>query len=128
MTDLGVMPAAVAIVGIIFMFGSPILLVACILYYKQRKNRLTHETILKLAEKGAPIPPELLTPPSEKTSDLRRGLVLFFIGAALAIFLWQVNAPWSIGLIPMFAGLGYLLAWRMEDRDNPPLARPAQQL
>jgi hypothetical protein len=129
MSEMGVMGPIVAIIAIVFAFGSPILLVGCILFYKQRKHRLTHETILKLAEKGTPIPPELLVPPSEKSSDLRRGLVLFFIGLALAIFLAEVGAPWSIGLIPMFAGLGYLIAWKMEGKDSDaPQEKAAQHL
>lgn len=109
----------VAVLGIILGVMAPVLLVACILFYKHRKLRMTHETILKLAEKGAAIPPELLAQHSEpRASDLRRGMVLTLIGVALSIFLYEVGAPWSIGLIPMFAGLGYLITWKIEGRET----------
>ena len=87
------------------------------------------KTVYKLAEKGVPIPSELLTGPVETRTDLRRGLVLFFVGLALAIFLLEVSAPWSIGLIPMFAGLGYLISWKLEGKNaGTPQAKAAQSL
>lgn len=116
----------VAIVAIGLGALAPVLLLACVLFYKHRKLRLTHETILQLAAKGAPIPPQLLAQHCElRASDLRRGLVLFLVGVALAIFLAEVGAPWSLGLIPMFAGIGYLITWKLEGQDEPDAARKA---
>lgn len=110
----------VAIVAISLGALAPVLLLACVLVYKHRKLRLTHETILQLAAKGAPIPPQLLAEHGElRASDLRRGMVLFFIGVALSIFLSEVGAPWSLGLIPMFAGIGYLITWKLGGQDEP---------
>jgi hypothetical protein len=109
----------VAVLGIILGCMAPVLLVGCILFYKHRKLRLTHETIIRLAEKGAPIPPEMLAQHCEtRSSDLRRGTVLSLVGVALAIFLSEVGAPWSLGLIPMFAGIGYLITWKLEGRSG----------
>lgn len=117
----------VAIVAIGLGALAPVLLLACVLIYKHRKLKLTHETILQLAAKGAPIPPQLLAQHCElRASDLRRGLVLFFIGVALAIFLSEVGAPWSLGLIPMFAGIGYLITWKLEGQDEPEASRKVQ--
>lgn len=116
----------VAIVAIGLGALAPVLLLACLLFYKHRKLKLTHETILQLAAKGAPIPPQLLAQHCEqRASDLRRGSVLFFIGVALAIFLSEVGAPWSLGLIPMFAGIGYLITWKLEGQDDPDSVRKA---
>lgn len=116
----------VAIVAIGLGALAPVLLLACVLIYKHRKLRLTHETILQLAARGAAIPPQLLAQHCElRASDLRRGSVLFLIGVALAIFLSEVGAPWSLGLIPMFAGIGYLITWKLEGRDDPDPASKA---
>jgi hypothetical protein len=108
--------ALVAIMGMVVSFGLPLLLVAIILYYKHRKLRMTHETIARLAEKGLPVPPELLDPPRSGQAGLRGGLVLVALGIGLAIFFMEVGAPWSIGLIPGLMGVAMLIAWAIENR------------
>ena len=41
------------VLGIVFIvFLTPILIIALIIWYKMRKNRMQNETMLKLAEKG----------------------------------------------------------------------------
>ncbi|MGZ5033856.1 MAG: DUF6249 domain-containing protein [Usitatibacter sp.] len=108
--------AVVAVFGLLVSFGLPVVLVAVILYYKHRKLRLTHETIARLAEKGLPVPPELLEPPKRADAGLRAGLVLLALGIALAVFFFEVNGPWSIGLIPGLMGVALLIAWSIERR------------
>lgn len=110
--------ALVAIMGMLVTFGLPLLLVALILFYKHRKLRMTHETIARLAEKGLPVPPELLEPPRRSQAGLRGGLVLLALGVGLAIFLDEVHAPWSIGLIPGLMGVALLVAWKIESRSK----------
>jgi Domain of unknown function (DUF6249) len=108
------------ILGMLVTFVLPVFLVATILYYKHRRQRMTHDTIVKLAEKGLPIPPELLEPPAggkhAQSSGLRAGLVLVGLGIALGIFLWEIHGPWSIGLIPGLMGAALLIAWKIEER------------
>jgi hypothetical protein len=104
----------IPIIGMLVSFGLPLLLVAIILYYKHRKLLLTHATIAKLAEKGLPVPPELLDPPQRGYSGLRGGLVLLGLGVGLAIFFLEVGVPWSIGLIPGFMGVALLVSWSIE--------------
>ena len=110
------MLAFVAIVAMLASFGLPLALVALVLWYKHRKLRMTHETIARLAERGLPVPPELVEPPRRASAAMRGGFVLIGLGLALAIFLPQVNGPWSIGLIPGLMGAGLLLAWAIERR------------
>jgi hypothetical protein len=93
---------------------APITLIGLILWYKSRKTRLIHETALRLAEKGQPVPPELFMGADEPFSDLRRGVVLVALGAGLALFMVQSDGPWSLGLIPIFMGAGYLVVWKLE--------------
>ncbi|MGZ5047309.1 MAG: DUF6249 domain-containing protein [Usitatibacter sp.] len=111
--------ALVAIMGMLVTFGLPLLLVAVILFYKHRKARITQETIVSLAEKGLPVPPELIDPPSRgQNPGLRGGLILIGLGVGLALFFREVGAPWSIGFIPGLMGVALLLAWAIERRNR----------
>jgi hypothetical protein len=123
----------IPIVAIFFMsiFGAPVLIVALIFFFGFSKSRMQHRTIRMLAEKGQPIPAELLAPPTpaiRQRSDMRRGIVLVMVGIALMICFgawndWEGGA-WAIGVIPFVIGLGYLLVWKLEgDKKNeiPPL-------
>jgi hypothetical protein len=110
--------ALVAIFGMLVAFGLPLMLVVIILLYKHRKLRMTHETIARLADKGLPVPPELLEPPRRGQSGLRAGLVLVALGLAIGIFFAQTGVPWSIGLIPGLMGVALLLAWAIELRQG----------
>lgn len=108
--------ALVAIVGLLAGFGLPLLLVAIILNYKHRKTKMAHETITRLAEKGLPIPPELLDPPRRGNAGLRAGLVLVALGIAISFFFEGWGPGWSIGLIPGLMGVALLVAWKIEKR------------
>jgi len=107
----------VAMTGMLASFGLPVLVIVIILVYKHQRNRLQQETILRLAEKGLPVPPELLRPPPSGTSP-KAGLVLLALGIALSVFFWERGQPWSIGLIPGLMGLALLLAWKIESRSR----------
>src|SRR6266571_4158100 len=114
---------AIPIVAIVFLtiFGAPVMIVAVIMYFGFSRNRMMHRTIRIMAEKGQPIPPALLAPPTpavRQRSDMRRGVVLCMVGLGLMLFFGAVNAweggSWAIGVIPFVIGLGYLLVWKLE--------------
>lgn len=107
----------IPLAGIALCFAMPLALVAVILFYKQRRNRLVQETVIRLAEKGLPVPPELLSPPRPR-ANLTAGLVLVALGTGLSAFLFEVGAPWSLGLIPGLMGLALVLAWKLDDRPD----------
>jgi hypothetical protein len=106
----------VALVGMLVTFGLPLLMVAIVLIYKHRKLRITHETIVRLAEKGLPVPPELFEPPLNRSSGLRGGLVLIALGVGLSLFFLEKGGAWSIGLIPGLMGVALLIAWWIESK------------
>ena len=120
---------AIPIVIIVFLaiFGTPIFIVAVILYFSFSKTRALHRTVRLMVEKGQPVPEALLNPPpaQRQRSDMRRGVVLAMVGLGLMTFLGAVNdwegGAWSIGLIPFLIGAGYLLVWKLEGKkDNVP--------
>jgi hypothetical protein len=124
------LPAMVIpIVGIVFLtiFGAPVLIVALILYFSFSRQRALHRTVRMMVEKGQPVPEALLNPPpaQRQRSDVRRGVVLTMIGVGVTVFLgaaseWEGGA-WTLGLIPLLIGVGYLLVWKLDTKkDNPP--------
>jgi hypothetical protein len=119
--DLPEFVIPIVAITMLTIFGAPVLIVAFIMYFGFSKSRMQHRTIRMLAEKGQPIPPELLAPPTptvRQRSDLRRGVVLCMVGLGLMLFFGAVNSweggVWAIGVIPFVIGLGYLLVWKLE--------------
>lgn len=105
------------IVGIVF--ACPVAIVAVILWYRHRRNAMLHKTLAAMIDKGVPIPPELLHPEQPRRSDLRRGVILIALGLGIVVFfLGQKDNAWGLGFIPLLIGVGYLITWKMEQR-NP---------
>ena len=103
-------------------FGMIVTIVGLGLFAAHRKNRMLHETIRAMVEKGQPIPPELLNPDkrSHKAgNDMGRGLTLVGLGLGLMIFLYvQNNHNWAVGMIPMLMGIAFLIAWKFRTKQS----------
>jgi hypothetical protein len=111
-------PIVAIVMGIGFaMFG------AWLAYRRQRELfQLHHAERMAAIEKGIELPP--LPPaffqfgirrPRTVSSNLRRGVLLLFIGIAVSIALYTgKNSDWRWGLIPAAIGLAYLLLHRFE--------------
>ncbi len=108
--------------GIVFVFGMPVAIVATVMYFRHRRNRMLHETLRGMIEKGVTIPPELLHPQEPRKlpkSDFRRGLVWIAIGTGLTVFfIVGHNRAWPIGLIPLLIGVAFLITWKVEGSKN----------
>ncbi len=121
---------AVAMLAIIFIFGSPIMIVAAVLYWAYRRRRLTHDTINQYLASGKEIPPqvmEAMLSERKPKNNLQKGLAL--CGTGLGIFLCFLlsgsTAAASFGLIPLFIGLAQLLIWKLEKNGNGDKSRDA---
>ena len=116
----GALGPLLPIVSVLTVFGSPVAILGLFFYFRHRRNRMFHETLRAMVEKGVPIPPELLSGGATLANgsnlgrrgihDLRNGLVLIGLGAG--VMLLGVNAGFSkLGLIPIFIGLAMIAAW-----------------
>ncbi|HEX3817221.1 MAG TPA: DUF6249 domain-containing protein [Chthoniobacterales bacterium] len=117
---------ALPIVFIVFLtiFGTPVMIVALILYFSFSRSRAMHKTVRMMVEKGQPVPEALLNPPPvvRQRSDLRRGVTWLLVGLGMMIFFgacseWDGGA-WSLGIIPFLIGAGYLIFWRLDIRKD----------
>jgi hypothetical protein len=129
------------VLGIVFIvFLTPILIIALIIWYKVRRNRMQNETMLRLAEKGVVPPSDALQaiatnrvdavtanlPLADQASaltkrtawsDLRKGVLLATVGFAFVFhnMIDEGTAGW-LGLTLLFVGIGYIVLWYFEDR------------
>ena len=71
--------------GIVLGVLMPVVLVGLILWYKARRNALLHETALKLAENGQPVPASLFADQAGPKANLRQGVVLLMLGLGLCL-------------------------------------------
>jgi len=125
---------AIPIVAIVFLsiFGAPVVIVIMIGLFTLVVNRMRQRTIRMMVEKGQPIPAELIAPAVRsvrRRSDVRRGVIWTMVGLGVMVFFGAVNdwegGAWSLGLIPFLIGLGYLLVWKLEGKNNVPPPPPA---
>ena len=132
--DLPEFVIPIVAITMLTIFGAPVLIVALIMYFGFSKTRAMHRTVRMMAEKGQPIPPALLAPPTpsvRQRSDMRRGIVLVMVGLGIMICFgawsdWE-GGSWALGVIPFVIGLGYLLVWKLEGgkKNEVPPAPPA---
>jgi len=102
---------------------------------KAHSERQRHETIRELARAGQPIPPELLA--DAQDSDFHRArrnqanpnriLIPAVINIGIGFGLMGMFATmmpgywlWSIGLLPLCMGLGLVVYWAVERKQQPP--------
>jgi hypothetical protein len=107
------------IVAIVFGCGVPVAIVGLVLYFGHRRNRLVHETVRAMIEKGQPVTPELVAGLGAKDgkavrprSDLRKGLIVTGVGIGLVIL---VGKP---GWIVLFIGVAFLVVWLVEPKNQ----------
>ena len=121
MFDIESMSGLVAMLAVILVFGTPIIIVIAILIHKSKRTQRIHQTVVALAEKGLPVPPELFIdkPAADSASPLHKGVVLIAVGAGLTIFFLSTpdrHTAWGIGMIPLLIGVGYLIVWKLETK------------
>jgi Domain of unknown function (DUF6249) len=121
MFDVDSMGGLVAVLAVVLVFGTPVIIVIAILVHKARRTQRIHQTVVALAEKGLPIPPDLFVdkPAADNTSPLHKAVILIGTGAGLTIFFLSLpdrHTPWGVGMIPLLIGLGYLIVWKLEGK------------
>lgn len=107
-------------IPVIAMFGAVIIIIVAIVVGGRNKELLHKERILSL-EKGLPIPdekPVKIEKPGY-TGKRTAGIVFLAIGLAVTIANWvvagAVGGVW--GLIPLFIGIGLLIAAALDKKE-----------
>lgn len=101
-------------------FVAAVLLVFFILWYKEKERKGRYALLEKAIDSGREIPADFFKEPKkEPVSTLQSALVLIAAGLGLVIFLssWRDLKMFSAaGFIPMFIGIGKLIAWFIESK------------
>jgi hypothetical protein len=104
-------------------------------WLRSREKERLHETLRMAYEKGQPVPPEMIAAlqmdksPPAPDRDLRRGIILLCVAAAIGVFGVMVgyipetegHATWpmlGIAAFPGFIGLGYIAFWLARRRKS----------
>jgi Domain of unknown function (DUF6249) len=115
----------IALVSVVAPFFFVFLIIAAFLFARYRRNRMLHETLRVMIEKGVPIPPELIMPQGRSVRrgtrcDLRYGLIMIGLGVGLLVL--SLRIAW----IALFIGAAFLLTWLIERKDtslNEPITK-----
>jgi Domain of unknown function (DUF6249) len=113
-------PEVIAVfIPILAVLGGVMIAISAVIMNGRRKELEHRERIIAM-EKGLAIPGPAVEPERPKFSSRRaNGLVMVGIGVALTIAMWTVDGAeagvW--GLIPLFIGLGLLIAGTMDKRE-----------
>jgi hypothetical protein len=105
---------------------TPVLIIAVVLHYKNRREQLLMQTVQHLADRGQPVPAELLQPDGAQTrsSPLSVALMLIGLGLGLIVFflvgLARLQWLWGVGTVPLFIGIGQLVALQIDRRRGAP--------
>lgn len=118
-------------------WGSILLLVFIVSFFKYLGRRSKYRLLEKLAEKGQTLTPEMMAGLSNghdrgnnaDKNPVTSGIFLMCIGIALAVFFWAMqgggmplaDGNWLavIGIFPFMVGLARVLGARSERRDEP---------
>jgi hypothetical protein len=129
-------PTIVALASIIspfiMAFGLPVAIIFIVFYSRHRQNKMVHETVRAMVEKGIPVTPELLDGLNARNVkvnvrgnwDNRRprnqrllpGLIL--TGVGLALMGAHPSRAGTGSLIILFIGIAFLIVWLVERKQN----------
>ena len=116
MSDVGYAPA----IAVIAIMWAPVAIVFFVLRHRREVTAMKLKAATDFTERGAAVPFELLLerPRTQANSDLRIGMVLTCIGVGAVLFAFTLkeHSMWGLGLLPLFAGIGYLITWKLSYR------------
>ena len=109
----------IPILGILAGIALPIAIVALVMQSQQRQRAALFDTVKHLADRGLPVPPELLNPPQAQTSPRFRAITLVGAGVGLALMFWLLNLQFLIGIggLLVCIGAAQLFAIRLDSAD-----------
>jgi Domain of unknown function (DUF6249) len=112
----------IPILGILAGIVLPIAIVAIVMQSQQRQRAALLDTVKHLADRGLPVPAELLDPPrraANHDSPRFRAITLIGVGIGLALMFWMLNLEFLMGIGALLGciGIAQLIAVRLDSAD-----------
>jgi hypothetical protein len=122
----GALQHLTGMLAVIGSFGLPVAMIAIIFYFKHRRNKMAHETLRTMIEKGVPMTPELVAEVrgqgcgssggGRTRSRLLPGLIL--TGTGIALLIGGSRGDGRAGWIVLFVGAAFLIVWLVEGKNQ----------
>lgn len=98
---------------------APVAVVWIVMWFRQQRQDRLFETVRHFADKGLPVPRELIEPPpaaARSGSALSQALTLVGAGAGISLMFMTMEYPALVGIgaLPACIGLGQLVALWVE--------------
>lgn len=125
---------SVVLAPFVFSFVLPVMIIAIVFYFRHRRNKMVHETLRAMIEKGMPVNSELIAQLGNNNAAFRQqsprsrrllpGLIL--TGVGLALIGVHPSHAGTGGWIVLFMGIAFLIVWLVEKKDNNNINNPAR--
>ncbi len=129
--DLSILPKLAALLIPLAGIALPVIIIIVVLHFRQQQREKLYETVKHFADRGMPVPRELLDPPRARQDDIFgsarfRAITLIGTGVGLALMFWLLELAFltGIGALLVCIGVAQLIAVRLDRRDHP-VAPPA---
>ena len=132
MEDMTKAALIIPVLGIIMIFGLPILIVALVLYFRHKNKQAKYKLAAEALAAGKEVPKELFeenqASPKHNNETLTKGIQNICLGLGLGVFLWlltNVAAIAAIGFIIFCKGVGeVIIAYATRSSEKEPSATP----
>lgn len=100
-----------------------IVVIAGAMFMANQREKRKQELLIRFLDQGQAVPAELFPSPPSRQREIRRGVWLLSMGAALGIVLWISSGDWAVAawsLIPLFLGAASFINAALFYTDNGP--------
>ena len=127
--DLSILPKLAGLLIPLAGIAVPVIIVIAVLHFRQRQRDKLYETVKHFADRGMPVPRELLDPPRPPQAEAFgsprfRAITLIGAGVGLALMFWSLDLAYLMGIggLLVCIGAAQWIAVRMDRSDR--LAAP----
>jgi Domain of unknown function (DUF6249) len=130
--DLSILPKIAGLLIPLAGIAFPVAVIWLVLHFRERQRQQLYETVKHYADRGMPVPRELLDPPkpAQRPGNAPRFIAFTLIGVGIGIGLmfWNLELPNLVGIggLVVCIGVAQLFALALDRRDEQAQQRKDQ--